>query len=983
MAGRFSVFLALLLLTCIATVTGQGPVILKQIPDQPANIPLNEIINLRTDFSHPDPDENLILTVQQAGGSPLPDGVTLTMKAPTFVGSYNTPGEAVGITVVGSLAYVADRAPGLLQILDVSTPSAPTLLGSYNTPDYAVDVTVVGSLAYVAARGSGLQMLDVSAPSAPTFVGSYNTPGEARGVTVVGTLAYVADDTSGLKIIDVSIPSAPTLLGSYNTPGLAFGVTVVGSLAYVADDAVGGLQIIDVSTPSAPTLVGSYNTPGAAFDVTVVGTLAYVADTLSGLQILDVSAPSAPTFVGSYNTPGEARSITVVGSLAYLADRNSGLQIIDVSTPSAPTFVGSYNTPGDAWGLAVVGTLAYVADSAVGGLQIIDVSQWQLLGSPSVQASYTLAVNVEDSQGLSAVYNFAILVASSSPSQSMSFSQTATESRTQSSTESASPSASPSASQSMSFSQTATESHTQSSTESRSPSASSSASQSMSFSQTVTTSLTQSLAETASLTASPTSSPTATPQVPPPFTPGDTIYADGVVLSMMLFPFDAHRVIVSTPNSNTQYLWALDGSDQSEIEGNFISSSPVHHWHLGAERDGQYELLASLSFDEITISQALIYTLDAGGAVALKQTLSDSATAMAYARHGTTDYIALSGGLTAPSTLYRRRSQDNQYLFYQTVEAARFAVDVHAFEIEGEPVFAFAVFQTATGSVRASSPILKLGAGGWEVWRTLDGNGARHITSWQHKQSKKEQTYLLVAESTDSFGHEVYCSIYAYSNGGFVLVQRDLLGRDARHWLIFSFQNIAYAVLSNHDGRADVYTWQKVKDGLRIDASEIIQSIPTRKALRAHGFLLDDIQHLAFIQEGRDTLVTWLATKDSLPKDKRSGWEITNWQIILFILGALSSIVSMAYTYWRYRVRKRKELLRQGGLLTEEDVADNDSESGLTTWLSGYWQFLTRKCAGWCPSLSQRGRQCMTTCSCCTGRGSSTSGRNYRNLETM
>ncbi len=979
MATQHAIILFSLLLVCIATVTGQGPVILQQIPDQPANIPLNEIINLRTDFSHPDPDENLILTVQQAGGSPLPDGVTLTMEAPTFVGSYDTSGSARGVTVVGNLAYVADYTSGL-QILDISTPSAPTFVGSYNTPGYAIGVAVVDTLAYVADYDvGGLQIIDVSTPSAPTFVGSYNTPGAAQGLFVLDSLAYVADYGGGLLIIDVSTPSAPALIGSYDTPGWAFGVTVVGSLAYVADGA-SGLQILDVSTPSAPTFVGSLDTPGYAYILFVVGSLAYVADESSGLQIIDVSTPSAPTFVGSYDTPGVARGVEVVGTLAYVGDNLSGLQIIDVSTPSAPTFVGNYDTPSEARGVRMAGNLAYVADDN-SGLQIIDISQWQLSGMPTVQASYTITVSVEDSQGRSAAYNFAILVASSSPSQSMSFSQTATESQTQSRTESASPSASSSASQSMSFSQTATTSSTQSLAETASPTASPSASQSMSFSQTATISSTQSLAETASLTASP--SPTAIPQAPPPFTPGDTIYADGAVLSMMLFPFDAHRVIVSTPNSNTQYLWALDGSDQNEIEGDFTSFSPVHHWQLGAERDGQYELLASLSFDEVTISQALIYTLDSGGTVTLKQTLSDSATAMAYARHGTTDYIALSGGLAAPSTLYRRRSQDNQYIFYQTIEAARFAVDVHAFEIEGEPVFAFAVFQTATGSVRAQSPILKLGAGGWEVWRALDGNGARHITSWQHKQGKKEQTYLLVAESTDSFGHEVYCSIYAYSNGGFALVQRDLLGRDARHWLIFSFQNIAYAVLSNYEGTADVYTWQKVKDGLRIDASDIIQSIPTRKALRAHGFLLDDIQHLAFIQEGRDTLVTWLATKDSLPKDKHSGWEITNWQIILFILGLLSSIVSMAYTYWRYRVRKRKELLRQGGLLTEEDVADNDSESGLTTWLSGCWQFLSRKCASCCPSLSQRGRQCMATCGCCTGRGSSGSGRNYRNLETM
>ncbi len=352
------VLFALVLVNCI-TVVAQGPVILQQIPDQPTSTPLNQLINLRTNFSHPDINENLVLTVQQANGSPLPSGVTLTMKAPTLVGSYNTPGFARGITVVGALAYVAD---------------------------------------------GGLKIIDVSTPSAPTFVGSYNTPGFARGITVVGTLAYVADYNRGLQIIDVSTPSAPTLVGSYITPDNAYDITVVGNLAYVADEN-SGLQIINVSTPSAPTLVGSYNTPGTAHRITVVGTLAYVADGSSGLQIINVSTPSAPTFVGIYNTPNTAFGITVVGTLAYVADGLSGLKIIDVSTPSVPTLVGSYNTPGDAFGITVVGTLAYVADSDL-GLQVIDVSQWQLSGTPTVQASYTITVKVEDSQGRFAAYNF-------------------------------------------------------------------------------------------------------------------------------------------------------------------------------------------------------------------------------------------------------------------------------------------------------------------------------------------------------------------------------------------------------------------------------------------------------------------------------------------------------------------------------------------------------------------------------------------------
>jgi len=69
--------------------------------------------------------------------------------------------KAYGVTVSGSLAYVADASNGL-QIIDVTDPSLPKLSLSYDTPGEAVSVTVSGSIVYVADGGSGLQILDFS-----------------------------------------------------------------------------------------------------------------------------------------------------------------------------------------------------------------------------------------------------------------------------------------------------------------------------------------------------------------------------------------------------------------------------------------------------------------------------------------------------------------------------------------------------------------------------------------------------------------------------------------------------------------------------------------------------------------------------------------------------------------------------------------------------------------------------------------------------
>ena len=82
-------------------------------------------------------------------------------------------------------------------VLDVSDPSAPEVharLRLSEFPSFTVrGVTLSGSLAYVAARRSGLHIIDVSDPSAPVLLGYYQMPGYANAVAVSGSLAYVAD----------------------------------------------------------------------------------------------------------------------------------------------------------------------------------------------------------------------------------------------------------------------------------------------------------------------------------------------------------------------------------------------------------------------------------------------------------------------------------------------------------------------------------------------------------------------------------------------------------------------------------------------------------------------------------------------------------------------------------------------------------------------------------------------------------------------
>ena len=80
---------------------------------------------------------------------------------------------------------------GGVQIYDVSDPTAPMKVVSYDTPGQASGLTIDGSLAYVADGSAGLQVLDLSTPSAPTVVAGFRTERPARDVAVAGSIVIV------------------------------------------------------------------------------------------------------------------------------------------------------------------------------------------------------------------------------------------------------------------------------------------------------------------------------------------------------------------------------------------------------------------------------------------------------------------------------------------------------------------------------------------------------------------------------------------------------------------------------------------------------------------------------------------------------------------------------------------------------------------------------------------------------------------------
>ena len=341
-----------------------------------------------------------------------------TRRFPAEVGGLAVVGgDAAGVAVAGTIAYVADRNWGL-EAVDLSAPADPVQVGFYGPLGFADGITAAGDYAYVAAGPYGLQIVDISDSARPLQVGAYDTQSYAKSVVVAGNHAYGAPcrvtsrgykwwmspdpthpirvgflndpyptrdmaiasgvvyrvDERGLWLADVSDPTAPKQLSSLqiqmsNGQSTAAGLAVSGNVAYVAVSEH-GLVTVDVSNPSTPAVIGQLQWPNAFAQHLAVGQgKAFIADT-GDLTVADVSNPRAPVWLASYPTGGFEEGVTLASDQVFVANGGAGLSVIDVSHPSSPALAWSLRTLGYAESVFVREDLTLVADSS-GGLLVL------------------------------------------------------------------------------------------------------------------------------------------------------------------------------------------------------------------------------------------------------------------------------------------------------------------------------------------------------------------------------------------------------------------------------------------------------------------------------------------------------------------------------------------------------------------------------------------------------------------------------------
>ena len=206
----------------------------------------------------------------------------------------------LGLAAVGDAVYVANSHDGLRR-LDVSDPSAPRLTGTSATRGQAVGVAVSGTHAFVGDNSLGFDVVDATGDV--QRVGEYLGDGFPRGIAAAGPLVFVADQPAGLIVVNASHPGAPTVVGSLSlgrdpiTQVFAPDPRSIGgaesTLVCIVSGRV-GFQAVDVSDPAAPVVAAPVPLAGRPAGAAMWDRLVYAAGG-DALQVFDQSYRRNPT----------------------------------------------------------------------------------------------------------------------------------------------------------------------------------------------------------------------------------------------------------------------------------------------------------------------------------------------------------------------------------------------------------------------------------------------------------------------------------------------------------------------------------------------------------------------------------------------------------------------------------------------------------------------------------------------------------------
>ena len=240
----------------------------------------------------------------------------------SVISEYEFADNILGLTMDRDALYVANGHEGF-QRLDLSNPSTPVVSGVSPTRGQAIGIGVVGSHAFVADISVGFDV--VRAVDDVARVGEYLADGFPRGIAAAGDFVFLIDQPEGLIVLDVTRPEIPEPIGHLPLGGTRARVFVPQVLPGSPSPAVicvasgrDGLQVVDVSDPTAPTITARVPTIGAPRGVVLQGKEVFVVSD-GTLEVFDLSDPVQPTRVASQSVGTDAGAVAVNDELIFVS----------------------------------------------------------------------------------------------------------------------------------------------------------------------------------------------------------------------------------------------------------------------------------------------------------------------------------------------------------------------------------------------------------------------------------------------------------------------------------------------------------------------------------------------------------------------------------------------------------------------------------------------------------------------------------------
>ncbi len=294
------------------------------------------------------------------------------------------------VDIVGNYAYVASWQS--LDVIDVSDPYEPFRVGSCSTPGDAKGVAVIGSYAYVADAYRDMQIVDVSRPTRPTCIKRVEQDGYQQNIRRHGNLLFLCSGSAGVHIYYVPSYSrtSPILYDTYGTSRWAYDVAISDNRAYLALGA-DGVHILDITRPNDVKRIGTFTNNADVYETAVTGEHLFVANTHKGVQVIDVSNPPTPLWQSSIEPSRPGRPMAASQGRLFVVDNEQALRVFNISSPDTPVETGTYPIDTFIRDIAINQDCAY-ALSSQNDIEVVDFSD---ISNPIVLDQY-----VPENQGM-------------------------------------------------------------------------------------------------------------------------------------------------------------------------------------------------------------------------------------------------------------------------------------------------------------------------------------------------------------------------------------------------------------------------------------------------------------------------------------------------------------------------------------------------------------------------------------------------------